>query len=52
VRLGDSSSVIEGFLTCDKETQGITHMSKVGGRKESIGLINDNLKQTKGGEKL
>jgi len=29
----------------DSKTQGSTHMSKVGGRKESIRLINDNLKQ-------
>jgi len=30
---------------CDSKTQGSTHMSKVGGRKESIRLINHNLKQ-------
>jgi hypothetical protein len=29
---------------CDIETQENTHLSKVGGRKESIRLINDNLK--------
>ena len=30
---------------CDSETQGSPHMSKVGETKESIRLINDNLKQ-------
>jgi len=30
---------------CDSERQGSTHVNKVGGRKESIRLINDNLKQ-------
>ena len=37
--------MIEGMLTCGSETQKNTHVSKVGGRKESIRLINDNLKQ-------
>ena len=30
---------------CGSETQENTHMSDVGGRNESIKLINDNLKQ-------
>jgi len=30
---------------CDSETQENTHMKEVGGRKERIRLINDNLKQ-------
>ena len=30
---------------CDSETQENTHMSEVGGTKESITLINDNIKQ-------
>ena len=30
---------------CDNETQENTHLSEVGGRKESIRLINDNLKK-------
>jgi len=38
-------SVIKGILTCGGETQKNTHVSKVVGRKESIRLINDNLKQ-------
>jgi hypothetical protein len=38
-------SVIEGILMCDNETQENTHMSEVGGRKESIKLINYHLKQ-------
>jgi hypothetical protein len=37
--------VIEEILTCGSKTQKNTHVSKVGGRKESIRLINDNLKQ-------
>ena len=30
---------------CDSETQENTHMSDVGGRNESITLVNNNLKQ-------
>jgi len=38
---------------CDRETQENAHMSEVGGggRKDSVRLINDNLKQSKGGGK-
>jgi hypothetical protein len=31
---------------CDSETEENTYMSEVGGRNESFGLINDNLKQS------
>ena len=30
---------------CDSKAQENTHMSEVGGRKESVKLINDNLKK-------
>ena len=33
---------------CDRETQENAHMSEVGGRKDSVRLINDNLKQSNG----
>ena len=36
---------------CDRETQENTYMSEVGGRKESVRLINDNLKQSNRREK-
>jgi hypothetical protein len=33
---------------CDSETQENSHMRKVGGRKESIKLVNDTLNKTVG----
>ena len=40
---GQRRSVIEGILTCVAEN---SHMSGVGGRNESIRVINDNVKQS------
>ena len=50
---GQKHSMIVGILTCVRARQENTYMREVGERKESIRLINDNLKQnSRSGEVL